>query len=250
MQFTRRTKRLSVVILLTLTLMLTLSVANAGTVPVPLFTDPVAKIDCAGGAGLTVTVTGLGEIGIELLVNGSSVGIESFFIEGTMTQTVNFKFPEQTGESVLFEFYGAYASLGARGNLPNSVLITSVLKNCVTGETEEQPSDGRFCYAAGEARAAVYGFRDGDSYGIEIWAIDANNQGQRVIRMTAGQIDEATKEGERTLLNSSIFNSVKLYRLEDGRFQINVGPAGEPKVHVCIFNAIPPTEVIKSTLSY
>lgn len=252
MQFSQLSKRFSVLFILVLIVMATLGTANAGKPMVPDFSDPSATADCAGKASLTVTTEGFGLVAIGLVINGVPVDGVTFFVEGPVSDTYTFSFPEQTGENVLFEFYGGYASFGeqVRGELPPGVLITSIVKNCVTGESEEQPSDGRFCFAAGEARAAVYSFRDGNSYGIEIWAIDANNKGQRVIRMTAAQIEEASKENERTLLNSSIFNSVKFYRLEDGRFQINVGPVGEPKVHVCIFNAIPPTEVTKLTLSY
>jgi len=243
----RFSKLARLVVFVGLMLIASLSVVRAGFTVVSFDVIGRPSVDCAGTASITVQISGYSEsVGTELQIGSdfytsSPESIE--VVEGTQ-QEFSFSFPEQSG-IVEFVFLGRdYA------NEAEPALLTTVTVNCDSGESEEEPSDNRFCFAPGEARAAVYGFKDGDNYGIEIWAIDENSDGQRVIRMTASEIDEKTVEGERTLLNSSIFSAVKLYRLEDGRFQINVGPAGERKVHVCIFNTIPPTDIEKSTLSY
>lgn len=200
---------------------------------------------CSGGASITLDIMGYGNFTVTASVSGvGQYDSASIFINEGGTETFTVSYPELTDGDYTVEFYGSIA-YGIKSNSPRNgqTLLTRVTINC--GEKDE-----RFCFAAGEAKAAVYGFKDGENFGIEIWGIDANNSGQRIIRMTASEIDEKTQPGQLTLLNSSVFNAVKVYRLADGRFQINVGPAGEKKVHVCIFDSVPPTRVDKYTLEY
>lgn len=239
-------------------LMAMVSGANAGTTGISLKVESAAA-NCAGTASITVTIDvgGFGvPIDIYLEVDGVNVGSEEVFImEGVSTETINYTFPAQKGANVRFEFFAEYDFSGTAVGRGASSIVQSLAvieKNCATGIVlNARPSDGRFCFAPGEARAALYSFRDENGQtGLEIWAVDANDKGERVIGMSAAEIDEATVEDEQTLLNSSIFNNIKFYRLADGRYQVNVGPAGEPKVHICIFDAIPPTRVQITTVEY
>lgn len=245
----RLSKVLKAVVLLGVLLMASLGMVRAGGEGQGVDFDVIGSpsVDCTGQASITVQMFGFSEsVGTELQIDSDfyTSSPESVEVSEGNQQEFSFSFPEQSG-TVAFVFWGRDYS-----NEAPPELLTTVTVNCDSGESEEEATDDRFCFEPGEARAAIYGFKDGENYGIEIWAIDENSNGQRVIRMTASEIDDKTIEGERTLLNSSIFSSVKLYRLEDGRFQINVGPAGERKMHVCIFNAIPPTDIEKYTLSY
>ncbi len=242
----RPPQSLGIVAVLVLMLMASLSIVRAGnTLGVEFDVVGEPSVDCGGEAILTVAMYGnSSSVGTTLKIGANTYGSTpgSISVSTYAEQTFTFSFPKQSG-TVVFEFYG-----NDYGNEATPQLLAAVTVDCDKSETKS--SDGRFCFAPGEAKAAVYGFKDGENYGVEIWAIDENSKGQRVIRMTASEIDKKTVKGQRTLLNSSIFNSVKLYRLEDGRFQINVGPVGERKVHVCVFNTIPPTAIEKYTLSY
>lgn len=94
-------------------------------------------------------------------------------------------------------------------------------------------ADKRICFAPGQAPAAVY-----TRGGLEVWAIDANDEGVLVMDVRERQIRDLPAFPARVL---PIERSTTLIRVEfmknpDGGFQINVGPDAEGKVFECLFN--------------
>jgi hypothetical protein len=127
----------------------------------------------------------------------------------------------------------AVASLIATGNIdcttPNNVVKT----------------DGRFCFVPGEAPAALYSYTD--SYGkagLKVYAIDANDKGEKVIDLDSAELSAFPGLPEEViLLADGLFNGIKLFKLPTGAYQINVNDARVAKVHVCEFRSVPPTSV-------
>jgi hypothetical protein len=204
---------------------------------------------------------------VELHIDGVFVESDDFEIDYEGPESVLFNYgPLTTNSSILIQGYIYYG--GKSGRVPTKGLgkvaafggigmetLLFELVNC--GGDEEpvvtpEPDDGRFCFAPGEARAAVYTFADSvGGVGLTIWAIDASNRGEPVITIDSAQL-RALPDRPRvnTLISQSLFNNVKFYKLTNGKFQINVGPAGEPKIHICVFDGIPATEQNVFTFEY
>jgi hypothetical protein len=100
------------------------------------------------------------------------------------------------------------------------------------------PSDGRLPGSGTEA--VVYAEDDG----IEIWAIDDNSQGTRVLFVSTEELASLPANPEQnTLIAATDDGQFALYKLTTGEYQINIGPDAEGKIRVMIFDAIPPTNV-------
>lgn len=190
---------------------------------------------------------------LDLYIDGERIYTEGILADSGV-KIVDFNYPvlNRTAEITLYariQYYGN-ERVEVRG-IPDQLLFTRVI-DCSNGEApieEINPEDGRFCFTPGQARAAVYAFNDANNEtGISIWAVDASDEGEPVITLTAAQLREAAnKPGKVVLLSQSLFNNIKFYqvRAEDGKisYQINVGPVGEVKIHECRFDSIPPMSV-------
>lgn len=110
--------------------------------------------------------------------------------------------------------------------------------------------DGRICFAPGEAPVAVYPKSSANGYGIEIWQIVSADQGVLVAELSAAELAEFNGVSENTLITSVMNDSVQLYKLSSGAYQINAGPFGETKILVCRFGSLPPASVSKSVIDY
>lgn len=144
-------------------------------------------------------------------------------------------------------------------SIPMSTSETFVLEQATLDcgdPVDEEPFDGRFCFAPGEARVAVYAKEVEGETGLEIWRITDQNTGELVLDITRSQLARFDDARFTQLISEDVFSAVKVYRLVDVpgsnlRYQINAGPYGnERKIHVCLFDAIPPTRIIKTTIEY
>jgi hypothetical protein len=109
--------------------------------------------------------------------------------------------------------------------------------SCVEDIVPEDPGDGRICFAPGQAPAAVYLYGSG---AFDIYAINGDDNGELVIRMTSQDLDEVPSNPETNLVvkESNRIVNIKFIRLSTGENQINVGP--EPtqgKVWECVFDS-------------
>ncbi|MCU0497673.1 MAG: hypothetical protein MUF87_10010 [Anaerolineae bacterium] len=102
--------------------------------------------------------------------------------------------------------------------------------------------DGRFCFAPGEAPAALYA-RGG---GLDIYRITGNN-GERVISVSAADLTEYPARPE-SLVTIAVDNNIAFYKLTTGLYQVNVIDPATGKIHVCQFAGIPTNSVIKYTV--
>lgn len=201
---------------------------------------------------------------VELYIDGVFTDSTDVEIDFEGLESVAFDYgPLTTNSSILIQGYVYYGGkgfdarnkgLGKAAAFGTTMMETLLAENvnCGGDEPVEAPDDGRFCFAPGEARAAVYTFADSvGGVGLSIWAIDANDRGEPVITIDSAQL-RALPDRPRvnTLISQSLFNNVKFYKLSNGKFQINVGPAGEPKIHICVFDGIPATEQTVYTFEY
>lgn len=103
-----------------------------------------------------------------------------------------------------------------------------------TPEPTPVASDGRFCYGAGAAPVAMYAVNGG----LDIYQINANDEGVLVIRITRAELDALPANPAQNLEIASV-NGISFYKLTDGQYQVNVGPLADGKVHSCVFGDIP-----------
>jgi hypothetical protein len=103
------------------------------------------------------------------------------------------------------------------------------------------PTDGRFCFAPGQAPAALYSYTDSAGKpGLKVYAI-TGAEGTEVINLDSGELAAIPALPEETTLiaEGSPYN-IALFKLPGGAFQINVADARVTKTHVCEFRGVPP----------
>lgn len=87
---------------------------------------------------------------------------------------------------------------------------------------------------------------NGDLF-IDIWQLDEHGVGQPFLYISE---DELLGLPELPVENILIASDglVKVYKLRTGEYQVNIGPLADGKIHVRIFDNIPPTHVYGYTL--
>jgi hypothetical protein len=81
---------------------------------------------------------------------------------------------------------------------------------------------------------------------ISIWIVEADGQGKETLTLTAEDITElpaAEAIDKYVLLDDALNGYVSLYKLQNGQFQVNVGPDGEGKVYVTNWTGCPAEDV-------
>lgn len=139
-----------------------------------------------------------------------------------------------------------YASVGLtlRGEARAvATTLASANLDCTTPVSVK--TDGRFCFAPGEAPAALYSFTDSaGKTGLRVYAIDASDKGEKVIELDSAELAAfPNKPDQAIMIADGLFNGIKLYKLPSSAYQINVNDGRVAKVHVCEFNSVPPTRV-------
>lgn len=82
---------------------------------------------------------------------------------------------------------------------------------------------------------------NGEQY-LDIWQLDENGIGQSALYVSAEDINALPEFlHENTLISSTEDGFISVYKLVTGEFQINIGPLSDGKIHVIIFDQIPPT---------
>jgi hypothetical protein len=102
------------------------------------------------------------------------------------------------------------------------------------------PNDGRFCFAPGQAPAALYSYTDGaGKTGLKVYAI-TGSEGSEVINLDSAELAAipGLPEAVTLIAEGSPYN-IALYKLPSGAFQINVADARVAKTHVCEFRGVP-----------
>lgn len=189
------------------------------------------------------------EVAITIYANNQLVLNETYPASGNIDINISYDFPG--ADQVYVEVY-ALGFYPGGGQSQVEIIDNGIVLDCKSNEDPgdpkdpvTRPSDGRFCFAPGQARAAVYAVRDASGgTGISIWAIDAKDKGEPVITLSAAQLSDAAKKTDAVVvLGQSLLNSITFYQLRDANgkisYQINVGPVNELKVHECRFAAIP-----------
>jgi hypothetical protein len=102
------------------------------------------------------------------------------------------------------------------------------------------PNDGRFCFAPGQAPAALYSYTDGaGKTGLKVYAI-TGSEGSEVINLDSAELAAIPGLPEEvTLIAEGSPYNIALYKLPSGAFQINVADARVAKTHVCEFRGVP-----------
>lgn len=81
----------------------------------------------------------------------------------------------------------------------------------------------------------------GEQY-MDIWQLDEHGNGQPALSVSAEEINDLPDHpSENTLIDSTSDGFIRVYKLTTGEFQINIGPLPDGKIHVLIFDQIPPT---------
>lgn len=101
------------------------------------------------------------------------------------------------------------------------------------------PADGRFCYGPGAAPVALYG----NGGGIDIYQIDADDEGSLILSKSAEALDALPADASVNLAGDNT-GKIGFYKLGDGLFQVNVGPLPDGKVHSCVFDSIPDYDAV------
>lgn len=124
----------------------------------------------------------------------------------------------------------------------SEILSDSTTIHC-EGKTKTK-SDKRICFAPGEAPAAVY-----TRGGLEVWAIDANDEGVLVMDVRERRIRDLPAFPARVMPieRSTTLVQVEFMKNPDGGFQLNVGPDAEGKVFECLFRFTAPEDAIVRT---
>jgi hypothetical protein len=101
------------------------------------------------------------------------------------------------------------------------------------------PADGRFCYGPGAAPVALYG----NGGGIDIYQIDADDEGSLILSKSAEALDALPADASVNLAGGNS-GKIGFYKLGDDLFQVNVGPLSDGKVHSCVFDSIPDYDAV------
>ena len=81
---------------------------------------------------------------------------------------------------------------------------------------------------------------DNEDRFIDIWQLDEHGIGQPTLYISADELATLPDYPvENVLIASDGF--ITVYKLRTGEYQVNIGPLTDGKVHVLIFDAIPPT---------
>lgn len=88
------------------------------------------------------------------------------------------------------------------------------------------------------------------SCAIDIWVIQPDGQGKRALEVTSDELAElpAAEDIESyILIDDALEGFISLYKLNTDRYQINVGPNAEAKVHTIDFIGCPADDVHEGT---
>ncbi|MCQ3930728.1 MAG: hypothetical protein DPW16_09720 [Chloroflexi bacterium] len=208
------------------------------------------------GAVLTLTLDASGWCncrvgGGYILANNTLVGPFSLVSQpnhgsATFAHQFVFQYPvTQTGDVLLrIELYAGY--LGPAG-LPETITMNYTLTVSGISSSTSQPeqlvgvqrvgSDSSLPVVIYVPTPAAY--QTGDLF-IDIWQLDEEGIGQPALTISADDLlalpDFPT---ENTLIARD--GLISVYKLTTGEYQVNVGPLSDGKVHVIIFDDIPPT---------
>jgi hypothetical protein len=89
--------------------------------------------------------------------------------------------------------------------------------------------------------------KDG-SCDIDIWTFQDDGQGKRTLLITADEladVPEVTEEERYVTVDTAMNGWISVYKLFNGQYQINVGPAAESKVYTINFLGCPPEDVVE-----
>lgn len=167
------------------------------------------------------------------------VATAQLFIDGV-------KMDETDGDTFGFSGSFTYPELTGSHTIKLRVWVSqyetsgSISETITCGEVTTEPQsllDGRICFAPGQAPAAIYLYHSG---AFDVYAINGDDNGELVIRMTTEDLDKVPGNPETNLVvkESNRIVNIKFIRLSTGENQINVGP--EPtqgKVWECVFDA-------------
>ena len=97
---------------------------------------------------------------------------------------------------------------------------------------------------------ALYTPSDDEGCSLDIWVIKEDGQGEQAILQTPEDLADLpdAEDIEGYILVEEAYNGfIALYKLETDRYQINVGPNTEGKVHTIDFVGCPAEDVYEST---
>lgn len=88
------------------------------------------------------------------------------------------------------------------------------------------------------------------SCAIDIWVIQPDGQGKRTLMVTSDELAELPDAEDidgYVLVDDGLEGFIALYKLQTDRYQINVGPNAEAKVHTIDFIGCPADDVHEGT---
>lgn len=98
--------------------------------------------------------------------------------------------------------------------------------------------DNRFCFAPGQTDAAIYIVNDG----FHIYGINPDSSGYLAVEVTARELNNLpTVPTANMRVKSGRQNTIQLYKLVTGEFQLNIGPDIAGKTYSCIFDGVSPS---------
>jgi hypothetical protein len=83
---------------------------------------------------------------------------------------------------------------------------------------------------------------------IDIWTFQDDGQGKRTLLITAKEladVPEVTEEERYVTVDTAMNGWISVYKLFNGQYQINVGPAAENKVYTINFTGCPADDVVE-----
>lgn len=165
-----------------------------------------------------------------------------------------FQYPvPQTGEVLLrIDLYAGYSGFGS---LTETITMNYALTvSGVSNPTRllEQAAGVQRVGGDPSLPVVIYvptsnAYQKGDLY-IDIWQLDGHNIGYRALYISSDELLALSDfPAENILIASDGF--IGVYKLTTGEYQVNVGPLADGKVHVIIFDGIPPTHTYGYTWS-
>jgi hypothetical protein len=207
-----------------------------------MFSDVTANVTCSFTAvEFTISPPLLRKsldfsVHLDLWIDGTLVDSADFDVSHGSPATHAFNYGPLTPTTHTIEvtgYVGSYHLLRSEARVAAETLAYAVI--------ECTPNDGRFCFAPGQAPAALYSYTDSAGKpGLKVYAITAA-EGTEVINLNSNELAAIPALPEETTLiaEGSPYN-IALYKLPTGAFQINVADARVAKTHVCEFRGVPP----------
>lgn len=214
------------------------------------------------GAVLTLTLDASGSCncrigGGYILANNTQVGPFSLVSQpthgnATFADQFVFQYPvTQTGDVLLrIELYAGYSGFGSPAETITMNYALTVSGVSSPTHLLEQAAGVQRVGSDPSLPVVIYvptpaAHQKGELY-IDIWQLDGQGIGHPAVTISADDLLALPDFPRENLLIASK-GFISVYKLTTGEYQVNVGPLADGKVHVLIFDDIPPTHTYRYT---